>query len=250
MIPLKKWEKLFGLPPRKPDAPLQKEHAELAWALQRVTEDVVLKMAKHAQELTGSRNLCMAGGVALNCVANGKLQASGLFDHIYVQPASGDAGGALGAALAAYHLHFDKPRTPQADYMKGGALGPAFTDTEIEAALQKAGLKARKYTPDELPEAAAQFLAKGLVVGWLNGNMEFGPRALGHRSILGSAAHPDMQRTLNLKIKKRESFRPFAPIMLEEELNTYFSTAKPNGYMLFVHTLEASWRKPRPEGFY
>lgn len=250
MIPVKKWETLFGIPQRLPDAPLLKEHAELAWALQRVTEDVVLKMARHARDLTGSRYLCMAGGVALNCVANGKLRESGLFDDIYIQPAAGDAGGALGAALAVYHQHLKRPRIVQPDLMQGGALGMAFSDAEIEQALAAAGLTAQKHSTEEMLQTTARFLAQGLVVGWFNGRMEFGPRALGHRSILGNASLPHMQRTLNLKIKKRESFRPFAPIMAEEELGTYFSKAKPNGYMLFVHTLDTAWRIPRPTGFY
>lgn len=250
MVPVKKWEALLGLPSRLPDAPLEKAHAELALALQRITEKVVTDMATYAQKITGSRNLCMAGGVALNCVANGKLLASKRFDHIYIQPAAGDSGAALGAALAAYHLHFGHERDPQADFMKLGALGPRFTDTDIEKAIHKSGLAAEKPGTDELLERTARFLQEGKVVGWFCGRSEFGPRALGYRSILADAGREDMQRILNLKIKKRESFRPFAPIMLEEDLKTFFGNVPPNPYMLFVHPLKPEMRFTRPAHFY
>lgn len=250
MFPKKRWKKLFGVPVRQTDSPLQKQHAALAMALQLITEEVVLRMAKHAQQITGSKYLCMAGGVALNCVSNGKLLTSGLFDGIYVQPASGDAGGALGAALALYHIHFGKERVAISDFMQGGSLGPDFGEQEIEKAIHENNLFAKKISESEIIAQTAQYLTEGKVVGWFQGRMEFGPRALGYRSILGDAANPDMQRTLNLKIKKRESFRPFAPIMLEEELETYFSDARPNGYMLFVHPIKDALRKKRPEGYY
>lgn len=250
MVPEKKWEKLFGMPRRKPDEPLTHRHAALAFALQKLTEDAVLKMARFAKEITGAKNICMAGGVALNCVANGKLLEAGLFDSIYVQPASGDAGGAPGAALAVYHMHAKNERVPQKDYMREGALGPSYNDAEIEQAIKQSGLQAQHLSTEALLHTTATYLADGKVVGWFNGRMEFGPRALGFRSILGNAAHPDMQRILNLKIKKRESFRPFAPILLEEEMHKLFANAQSNAYMLFVHTLKPELQLKRPEGFY
>jgi len=250
MFPKKKWEKLFGIPPRLSEEPLDKTHANLALALQLFTEDVVLNMARHAKEITGSKNLCMAGGVALNCVSNGKLLASGLFESIFVQPASGDAGGALGAALAVHHMHFGIKRTPNVDYMQSGSLGPKFSDAEIRQKIQEFQLTAEETTTTSAIAKTAQYLADGKVVGWFSGRMEFGPRALGFRSILGDASNPEMQRKLNLKIKKRESFRPFAPVMMEEELSTYFDAARPNEYMLFVHPIKDELKIRKPEGFY
>lgn len=250
MFPKKKWETLFQMPARKPDASLDKSHAELALALQLFTEEVVLKMASRAIKITGNKNLCLAGGVALNCVSNGKLWESGLFENIYVQPAAGDAGGALGAALAAYHMHFDQPRITYADFMQSGALGPEFSELEIKAAINEYKLQAEKLPDGTLFIETAKHLSNGKVIGWFSGKMEFGPRALGFRSILGDAANPDMQRILNLKIKKRESFRPFAPIMLESELSQYFDKAYPNAYMLFVHAIKDSLKIERPAGFY
>ena len=192
----------------------------------------------------------MAGGVALNCVANGKLRETNLFDDIYIQTASGDAGGALGAALAAYHMHFSKERTVAQDLMQGGALGPRFGEDEIKSTLIKYHLTAERLDQTKLFTQTAHFLKNGKVVGWFQDRMEFGPRALGHRSILADAANPEIQRQLNLKIKKRESFRPFAPIMLEDELHTYFDKAKPNAYMLFVHSIKDNLKIKRPTGFY
>lgn len=250
MVPVNKWECLFDLKQRQTDTELNNQHAALAMALQWITEDTVLKMAAYAKELTGCKNLCLAGGVALNCVANGKLQAENWFENIYVQPASGDAGGALGAALAVYHQHFGKERTVYTDFMKSSALGPKFSDAQIEKALHETDLDFIKLAPDETLYKTAQALAEGKVVGWFSGRMEFGPRALGYRSILADAANPTMQRTLNLKIKKRESFRPFAPIFLEEELSEYFKDAKPNPYMLFVYPIKESKQIKRPHNFY
>ena len=198
MVPAKKWETLFGIPARRPHEPLTRAHAALALALQRFTEACMAAMARHARALTGSRNLCLAGGVALNCVSNGKLSESGLFDHIYVQPAAGDAGGALGAALAVYHMHFGRPHVPQADFMQGGALGPAFPEAEITGSIREAGLDAVRYDDAALYAACTAHLAEGRVLGWFSGRMEFGPRALGNRSILGDPTFPDMQKTLNL----------------------------------------------------
>ncbi len=250
MIPAKKWEALFGIKLRQADEPLTKEHAALAYALQNYTEDVVLAMASTAQKITGKRNLCLAGGVALNCVANGKLLKTGLFDSIYIQPAAGDAGGALGAALAVYHQHFKKERIVEVDYMQGGALGCEFSDVEIDATIHELGLKAERLEGNQLLEQTAKLLADGKVIGWFQGKMEFGPRALGYRSILADAANPEMQKILNLKIKKRESFRPFAPILLEEELPRYFDDAQPNPYMLFVYPIKDELQICRPAGFF
>jgi carbamoyltransferase len=250
MIPVKKWEKLFGMNIRKPEGPPEKPHAALAAALQIFTEDAVIKMAKQAKQITGSDNLCMAGGVALNCVANGKLAEAGVFKSVFVQPAAGDAGGALGAALAVHHLQVGKDRTPDENFIQEGALGPAFSSETCLNTLNKFKLTGKTVPENELFSLVARELADGKVVGWFSGRMEFGPRALGHRSILADAAYPGMQKTLNLKIKKRESFRPFAPIMLEEELSHYFKHAKPNAYMLFVHHFKKEKQFPRPEGFF
>jgi carbamoyltransferase len=250
MLPKRKWENLFNIPFRKADSPLTKEHAALAAALQLFTEKVVMKMAIHAVQLTGNRNLCLAGGVALNCVSNGKMHDSGHFDSIYVQPAAGDAGGALGAALAAYHMHYGNNRTPIKDFMEQGALGPAFLNDKILIAIKNTNLHAQYLADDDLYETCAALLAKGNVVGWFCGRMEFGPRALGNRSILADPANAEMQRTLNLKIKKRESFRPFAPIMLEKEAYKYFEKPAQNAYMLFVHKIKEKFRISRPPHFY
>lgn len=250
MIPGKKWELLFGIPMRKKEEALNHHHAELAFGLQKFTEEVVKKMASHAKEITGIKNLCLSGGVALNCVSNGKLLSSKLFNNMYVQPASGDAGGALGAALGAYHLHFNKPRVVEPDFMQSGSLGPSYSNNEILQAIEHAGLKSEFIAEDTLYTYCAGQIHQGKVMGWFSGRMEFGPRALGFRSILADATNPDMQRLLNLKIKKRESFRPFAPIMLEEELNEYFDDAVPNGYMLFVHEFKKEKQFNRPQRFY
>jgi len=249
MLPVKKWEKLFGIKKRETDAPLGKEHAALAYALQRFTEEAVQKMAHEAKRLTGAQTLCMAGGVALNCVSNGKLMEENLFEDIYVQPASGDAGGALGAALALYHMHFKQKRIPLPDFMQEGELGTETNEEEIQKSIAAYGLRSSQYPENELLENCARFLAEGKVIGWFSGRMEFGPRALGNRSILADAAHPEMQKTVNLKIKKRESFRPFAPIMLEEELQKWFDKAVPNPYMLFVYKFKEEHRISRPENF-
>lgn len=247
MINEKKFEMLFELKRRLPEEEILPAHCAMALALQEVLEDIVLKMAAYAKKITGARNLCMAGGVALNCVANGKLKESGLFDHIFVQPAAGDAGGALGAALAAYYLHFKATRiiTEHTDEMNFCRLGPAYKDTEIDMLLQNARLKHTKYDhTDDLLELITQLLAEGKVIGWFEGRMEFGPRALGNRSILANPAIGHMQSTLNLKVKKRESFRPFAPVMLQEEFTTYFGREYESPYMLFVHKMLPGHCKP------
>lgn len=222
----RKMEELFGFPRRQPETPLAQRDMDLARSIQEVTEEAVLRMARHVHRETGETNLCLAGGVALNCVANGRLWREGPFDEIWVQPAAGDAGGALGAALmAAYHWG-DEPRTPEAtDSMKGSYLGPAPEAAEVEAAL--AGLPVEAFETDsEMVERTAELLAEGLTVGWFQGRAEFGPRALGHRSILADARGRETQRKVNLQIKFRESFRPFAPSVLAERANDYFALGK------------------------
>lgn len=245
MIHTRRWERLFGLCRREPESAIEQEHMNLAHAIQQVTDEIVVRLARTAREMTGCENLVMAGGVALNCVSNSQVALSGLFRNIWIQPAAGDAGGALGAALAGYHIYFENERkvTTDKDAMQNACLGPAFTDAEIEACLreQKA---IYTYYPDfgELTQVTSRRLAEGKVVGWFQDRMEFGPRALGNRSILADPRHPDMQKTLNLKIKFREDFRPFAPSMLEEDAQTYFAWDASSPYMLFVALLQEKWR--------
>lgn len=248
----RKWEKLFGFPPRKPESELSQEHCDLALAIQKVTEDIVLKMVSTAAKITGCENLCLAGGTALNCVANGRILKSGLFKNIWIQPASGDAGGALGAALAAYHIYFGMERKiQQGDSMRGSYLGPEFCEREIELAAKEFGAVWEIEKDNQrLCEKTAAFLAEGKVVGWFQGKMEWGPRALGNRSILGDARNPEMQKKLNLKIKYRESFRPFAPSVLWEDAAEYFETSVPSPYMLLVADVKSSRRKMLPEGYH
>jgi carbamoyltransferase len=231
------WEKLFGFKVREGEANLEQIHCDLALAIQQVTEDVVIKMAQEAKRLTTSDNLCMAGGVALNCVANGKLQRTGIFKNIFIQPAAGDAGGALGAALAAYHIHYGKDREPSGamDEMQGSYLGPENSDTEIEQMARKYKATYTRYEDFEvLTKELANVLADGNVVGWHQGRLEFGPRALGARSILGDPRNDEMQKKLNLKIKYRESFRPFAPSVLAEDCAQHFQINTISPYMLIV----------------
>jgi len=248
-----RWENLFGVKRREDESDLEQVHCNLALAIQIVTEEVVIKMAKEAQRLTGSKNLCMAGGVALNCVANGKLQNEKIFENIFIQPAAGDAGGAVGAALAAYHLHFDKEResVTTADRMSGSYLGPEYSDQEI---LRMARRKKAKYNYfsnfEELAERAASLLNEGNVTGWFQGRMEFGPRALGGRSILADARNPEMQKKLNLKIKFREGFRPFAPSVLAEDKENYFDLSSDSPYMLLVQPVKKERQNPIPADYH
>ncbi|MBS1659197.1 MAG: carbamoyltransferase [Bacteroidetes bacterium] len=247
-----KWQQLFGLPVRKPESELTQSYCDLALAIQNVTEEIVLKLARHAKEITGSKNLCMAGGVALNCVANGKILREKIFDRLYFQPAAGDAGGALGAALAAFHIHFGKERNTDYVYdtMCGSYLGPEFSDKEIIAVAKKFKAAYESFQEfDDLAERSASLLADGKVVGWFQGRMEWGPRALGNRSILGDARNPEMQKKLNLKIKYRESFRPFAPAVLSEDCNDYFDLGDISPYMLLVDSVKKERQKCLPEGF-
>jgi carbamoyltransferase len=239
-----KFHQLFGLPARKPDELLTQEHMDIAASIQAVLEEVVLKLTRSLAKETGARQLCLAGGVALNCVANGKILRDGHFEKIWIQPASGDAGGSLGAALAGYHLFQNKPRPPLnghgPDRMKGSYLGPEFAQAEIEERLRQAGAKFTTLDEAELIEACARALAQDQALGWFQGRMEFGPRALGGRSILGDARSPAMQSVLNLKVKYRESFRPFAPSVLREDVAGWFDLDGDSPYMLLVADVKQS----------
>jgi carbamoyltransferase len=237
---------LFGQPVRGPESEITQFHMDVAASIQAVTEDAMLGLARRAAARTGLRKLCLAGGVALNCVANGKLLRDGRFENIWIQPAAGDAGGAAGVALAAYHQHFGKPReiAPQADSMSGAFLGPAFSQDEIETALRAEGAVFRTVSEAELLSETAEALDAGEAVGWFQGRMEFGPRALGARSILADPRSPRMQSELNLKIKFRESFRPFAPSVLRERVAEYFDLDTDSPYMLFVAGVREELRLP------
>ncbi len=248
-----KWEKLFGFKRRDAEEELQQHHCNMALAIQQVTEEIVLKMATEAQRLTGAENLCMAGGVALNCVANGKLLKAGIFKNIYIQPAAGDAGGALGAALAASHMYFDEERkvSHKHDSMSGSYLGPSYSDKEIDLMCRKVKAVYIQYANEEyLCKEMASKIAEGNVLGWFQGRMEFGPRALGNRSILGDARNADMQKKLNLKIKYREGFRPFAPSVLSEEVSDYFELETDSPYMLLVAPVKNERRKSLPQNYH
>jgi len=231
-----RFNELFGGPARRPESPLTQREMDLAASVQAVTEDVVLKLAKGIARETGERNLCLAGGVALNCVANGKLLRERVFDKLWLQPAAGDAGGALGAALVANHLYKEAPRSVNGsgDAMRGSYLGPKFSQQDVERRLSRAGAKFCVLNDDETIERCARALAEGKAVGWHQGRMEFGPRALGGRSILGDARSPTMQKLLNLKVKYRESFRPFAPSVLREHVAEWFDLEDDSPYMLLV----------------
>ena len=246
-----KWQTLFGLKKREATDEMLSEHCDLALAIQQVTEDIFLKMAKTAKEKTGCKNICLAGGVALNSVANGKLIDSGLFDEVYIQPAAGDAGGAVGAALAAFHIFEGRARTTiRPDAMSGALLGTEYSDHEIQIALDRKDIRFFKtVSENELTEKVSDLIISGNVVGWFQGRMEFGPRALGNRSIIADARNPEMQKKVNLKIKFRESFRPFAPILLEEDLQRYFDVKLPSPYMLQVHKWKDEWHYPLPENY-
>ncbi len=239
-----RFDALFGAPPRQPEDPLTQRHMDLAASVQAVTEEAVLRMTRALRAQTGMKNLCLAGGVALNCVANGKVLRDGAFEHIWVQPAAGDAGGALGAALAAQHLTLDQPRARSdgRDSMRGSYLGPVFAQADIEQRLAAAGARFEVLDEAALIDTTAGLLASEHVVGWFQGRMEFGPRALGGRSILGDPRSPRMQSVLNLKIKYRESFRPFAPSVLREHVADWFELEDDSPYMLMVADVAASRR--------
>ena len=245
-----RFHRFFGGPPRFPDSPLGTREMDIAASIQQVTEDIMLRMARHARRLTGIPRLCMAGGVALNCVGNGRIWREGVFDRLWIQPASGDAGGALGAAMLAWHQVLGRHRAADGkrDKQKGSLLGPSFTDEEVGAELAALGASARRLDAAELVDAAARRLADGKVVGWFEGRMEFGPRALGARSILGDPRAPAMQSRINLKIKRRESFRPFAPAVLSERCADYFELSGESPYMLLTAPVRRERRVAEPEG--
>jgi carbamoyltransferase len=253
MVKDDKWAKIFGFPRRDAEGELQQHHCNLALAIQRVTEEIVLKMTLEAKRLTGAENLCMAGGVALNCVANGKILEAGIFKNVFIQPAAGDAGGALGAAMATSCMYFDEKRVinSEQDLMIGSYLGPDYSDKEIELMSRKVKSVYKKYDQfEDLAKVVADKIADGKVVGWFQGRMEFGPRALGNRSILGDARNPDMQKKLNLKIKYREGFRPFAPSVLSEDVSEYFDLETDSPYMLIVSPVKAVHRSVLPQNFH
>ncbi|MDB4999862.1 MAG: hypothetical protein JWR76_939 [Mucilaginibacter sp.] len=246
----KRWENLFGVPRRQPESEISQAHMNFALAVQEVTEYIIIALANATQKITGSKNLVMAGGVALNCVANSKIAMAGLFDNIWVQPAAGDAGGALGAAYAAYHI-WGKGVKKTIDSMKGAYLGPKYEDKHILNVISKYKAHYSHFENlDELTTIVSEKIANGNVVGWFQGRMEFGPRALGNRSILGDARNPAMQKIINVKIKAREEFRPFAPSVLLEDVGRYFKTNLSSPYMLFVALVKDELRKGKPGNYY
>lgn len=251
MVHEKRWEELFGFPRREEESELQQHEADLALAIQQVTEEIVLRMATHACELTGYRDLCLAGGVALNCVANGRIMESGLVHRLFVQPAAGDAGGAVGAALAARHIFFGEERvTKSPDAMSGSFLGPEYHSIDIQRALKPFKALYAHLEDEELYSRIAELIADGNVIGWFQGRMEFGPRALGGRSILADPRNQEMQKKLNLKIKYRESFRPFAPSVLAEEASGVFAMDTDSPYMLLVHPVKEEFRNKLPSDYH
>ncbi len=248
----KKWEQILGLSIRKAESELTQAYMNLALAIQLITEEIVLRLAKTTASLTGAKNIVLAGGVALNCVANGKLLQSGIFENMWIQPAAGDAGGALGAAYAAWHIWKGEERRiiPGTDKMKGAYLGPEYSVKDIKKVAIRNNAKYEFYESDEaLYNKIADILVEGNVVGWFQGRMEYGPRALGNRSIIGDARNPEMQKKMNLKIKYREGFRPFAPSVMEEDIKEYFKLEEKSPYMLLVVPVEESRRKPEPAGY-
>jgi carbamoyltransferase len=248
-----RWERLFGMRRREPESELTQAHMDLALAAQEVTEEIVLRLARTARDLSGSRRLTMAGGVALNCVANGKILESGMFDDIWIQPAAGDAGGAVGAAYAVWHIHQGQPRVERhtsCDAMSGSYLGPEFSSKQIVQTLDRYHAQARHYGNfAALAYDVAARLDAGEVGGWFQGRMEFGPRALGNRSIIGDPRNPEMQKRLNMKIKFREGFRPFAPSVLEEDAAEYFELDRQSPYMLLVTPVRKDRQQPLPPDY-
>jgi carbamoyltransferase len=243
-----KFHDLFGGPPRKPESPITERDMDIAASIQVVTEDAMLKAARHVHALTGSRNLCLAGGVALNCVGNGRILREGPFEKLWIQPAAGDAGGALGAAYYVWHQLLDEPRQPvEEDAMQASLLGPSYSDAAITSFLDSVGARYTMYPDDRsLNDRVAELLAREQVIGWFQGRMEFGPRALGARSIIGDARSPLLQSTMNVKIKFRESFRPFAPVVLRERVADYIDMAPETDspYMLLVAPVHEKRRVP------
>jgi carbamoyltransferase len=240
-----RFEELFGQPARRHEELLTPFHMDVAASIQAVTEEVMLRLARSIRTETGLKNLCLAGGVALNCVANGKILAQGIYENIWIQPAAGDAGGAVGAALAAHYLHQKRERvvTNRIDGMQGSYLGPAYDQAQVERGLEAQGADFVTLNDDELIDRTARSLSEGKAVGWMQGRMEFGPRALGNRSILGDPRSPTMQKMLNLKVKYRESFRPFAPSVLREDVADWFELASDSPYMLLVANVRKERRR-------
>ena len=235
-----KFHKLFGGSPRKPESKLTQKEMDLARSIQEVTEEIVMKMAKYVRNETGMKHLCLAGGVALNCVANGKLLRSGIFDDIWIQPAAGDAGGAVGCALFTWYQYLNNQRKAdnKSDFMQGSYLGPEFINSSIESFLKKNKYSFQSLTDEELPDKIAELIANEKVVGWFQGRMEFGPRALGSRTIIGDARSSEMQKMMNLKIKYRESFRPLAPSVRAENISEFFEIDRESPYMLLVANVQ------------
>ena len=253
MIKENKFKSLFGFNTRKEEEEITQTHCNMALAIQKVTEEIVIKMVQETKKLTNSNNLCLSGGVALNCVANGKIEKLGIFDNIYIQPASGDAGGSLGAALSINHMYFDSERhySEEYDLMKGSYLGPYFSNKEIIITNKK--YKANyEYVEsfEELSEIVARLISEGNVIGWFQGRSEFGPRALGNRSILADPRNPNMQKKLNLKIKYREGFRPFAPSVLEEDYSDFFEGNTMSPYMLMVKKIQEKIKISVPKEYW
>ena len=244
-----KFNALFGGPARDAETELTQREMDLAASVQKVIEEIVIKLARHVADSTGERNLCLAGGVALNCVANGVLLRENIFENIWIQPAAGDAGGALGAALSIWYLYYNQDRVspPQGDLMQGSYLGPSFSDNEIVTQLQDCGAQFVRLEDDELIEQVATYLTEEKAIGWVQGRMEFGPRALGARSILADPRSPFMQKNLNLKVKYRESFRPFAPSVLREDLNQWFDMDVDSPYMLLISSVKDDKRRRMTE---
>jgi carbamoyltransferase len=252
MVNEARWTQLFGVPARGAESDISPTYMNMALAIQQVTEEIVLRLGCSARHLTSSRNLVLAGGVALNCVANGKLLKANVFDDIWIQPAAGDAGGAVGAALAVWHVHDRHERRAVSGYdgMRGALLGPEFSTRAVERILNRYDAVAHRYDDFcSLARQSAERLASGKVVGWFQGRMEFGPRALGGRSILGDARNPEMQRKMNLKIKYREGFRPFAPTVLEEDVHEHFELDRPSPYMLLVVPVREDKQIPLPPNY-
>ena len=243
-----KWLQIFGIPRRVEEREITQPYMDLALAIQQVTDEIVLKLVHTAKQLTGSRNLVMAGGVALNCVSNGRVYEKGIFENIWIQPAAGDAGGSLGAALATWYQYFNNPRIVEPnDSMKGSYLGPAYNENEVLKLINCFNIPHRHFDDfDKLAEDTASLINSGKVIGWFQGRMEFGPRALGNRSIIGDARNPEMQKKMNLKIKFRESFRPFAPAILEEDIAEYCKYNTHSPYMLMVMPVAAERCKKIP----
>lgn len=241
----KRFDRLFGGPPRKPESLLTQREMDMARSVQEVTEEVMLRVARHVHKVTGQRNLCMAGGVALNCVGNGKIQREGPFENIWIQPSAGDAGGSLGSALFAWYQYQGNNRITDdmKDSMQGSYLGPSFGNDYIAGYLEKNTISYTHLGDEEIPERVADLIAEQKVIGWFQGRMEFGPRALGARSIIGDARSPQMQEIMNLKTKFRESFRPFAPSVLRERVSDYFEIDKESPYMLLVAPVKKEIRR-------